>query len=91
MASPTKKRKFNNYALSQNRASFGTAAKLKFRAADCVSSTVAKFLKYAARMRKTSPEMMLAAILPTTAACIGPKGSLKTNSFGDLCIPSLKK
>ena len=85
MATPTKKRKFNNYAHSKNEINFRTAAKLRFRVDDFVSDKVAVFLKLAAKMKSLSPEMMMAAILPTTAACIGPRGSLK---LGDSTIPA---
>ena len=59
-----------------------------FSVLDFFDERLCLFLKYASRMRNTSPEMMLAAILPTTAACLGPDVKLKVNSYGSFSLPA---
>lgn len=51
-----------------------------------LSATVANFLKLMAKSRNTSPEMIMAAALPTTAACMGTKAGLQLKPYSDYVI-----
>jgi hypothetical protein len=69
-------------------ASFSTVACTeKFSVSDILSDSVADYLKMFARVNHTTPEMMLAALLPTTAACLGPKTKIRMRGAGDHYIP----
>lgn len=85
MASPCKRRKTGSQ-LQQNRFNFGIAARMKFQVSEFLSATVANFLKLMAKSRNTSPEMIMAAALPTTAACMGTKAGLQLKPYSDYVI-----
>lgn len=85
MASPCKRRKTGSQ-LQKNRFKFGIAARMKFQVSKFLSATVANFLKLMAKSRNTSPEMIMAAALPTTAACMGTKAGLQLKPYSDYVI-----
>ena len=78
----------NNSHINMSLLAFREMAKLKFRAPDFLSAIAADFLRLAAIPRNTSPEMLVAAALPTTAACIGTKGKLRLKPDGDSYVPA---
>lgn len=88
MASPCKRRKTGSQ-LQQNRFNFGIAARMKFQVSEFLSATVANFLKLMAKSRNTSPEMIMAAALPTTASCMGTKAGLQLKPYSDYIRKSL--